>query len=102
MTSRRDFIKISALGAGILASGSGSYKILKALSSQEEVNKLVVDLKRTQRTARSVFGNVQAGYTRPLKERSGRSPEMTRISIATAGSVPGGRAVLVCIMTRTV
>jgi thiosulfate reductase/polysulfide reductase chain A len=47
MTSRRDFIKISALGAGVLAAGAGSYKVLKALSSPGEVEKLAVDLKRT-------------------------------------------------------
>ena len=47
MTSRRDFIKISALGAGALVAGTGTYKITKALSSPEKVKKLVVDLKRT-------------------------------------------------------
>src|SRR5450759_816792 len=47
MTSRRDFIKISAMGAGVLAVGTGAYKVIKGLSSPEEVKKLVVDLKRT-------------------------------------------------------
>jgi thiosulfate reductase/polysulfide reductase chain A len=47
MTSRRDFIKISALGAGVLAVGTGAYKVINALSSPEAVSKLVVDLKRT-------------------------------------------------------
>src|SRR5450759_5457050 len=47
MTSRRNFIKISALGAGVLVAGTGSYKIIKALSSNGDVKKLVVDLKRT-------------------------------------------------------
>lgn len=47
MTSRRDFIKISAMGAGVLVAGTGAYKVIKALSSPEEVKKLVVDLKRT-------------------------------------------------------
>ncbi|MCK7536083.1 MAG: twin-arginine translocation signal domain-containing protein [Marinilabiliales bacterium] len=47
MASRRDFIRISAIGAGVLAAGAGTYKIVKALSSPEEAAKLVVDLKRT-------------------------------------------------------
>jgi thiosulfate reductase/polysulfide reductase chain A len=47
MTSRRDFIKISAMGAGVLAMNSGAYGAIKLLSSPEEVKKLKVDLKRT-------------------------------------------------------
>lgn len=47
MTSRRDFIKISAMGAGVLIAGTAAYKVIKSLSSPEEVKKLVVDLKRT-------------------------------------------------------
>ncbi len=45
MTSRRNFIKISAIGAGVLAVGAGGYKVIKALSSPEEAGKLIVDLK---------------------------------------------------------
>ncbi|MBK7713382.1 MAG: molybdopterin-dependent oxidoreductase [Bacteroidales bacterium] len=47
MTSRRDFIRISAMGVGVLAAGTGAYKVIKALSSAKEEGKLVVDLKRT-------------------------------------------------------
>jgi thiosulfate reductase/polysulfide reductase chain A len=47
MTSRRNFIKISAFGAGALVVGTGKINALKGLSSPEEVKKLVVDLKRT-------------------------------------------------------
>jgi thiosulfate reductase / polysulfide reductase chain A len=47
MTSRRDFIRISAIGAGVLAAGTGGYKILKVLSSPEAAGHLFVDLKRT-------------------------------------------------------
>jgi thiosulfate reductase/polysulfide reductase chain A len=47
MTTRRDFIKISALGAGVLVVGTGKINALKSLASPEEVKKLVVDLKRT-------------------------------------------------------
>ncbi|MBK7134578.1 MAG: molybdopterin-dependent oxidoreductase [Bacteroidales bacterium] len=47
MTSRRDFIRISAMGAGVLVAGTAAYKVIKSLSSPEEVKKLVVDLKRT-------------------------------------------------------
>jgi thiosulfate reductase / polysulfide reductase chain A len=47
MASRRDFIKISAMGAGVLVVGTGAYKVIKALSSPGEASKLVVDLKRT-------------------------------------------------------
>ena len=47
MTSRRDFIKISAMGAGALALTRGTFGRAKLLSSPDEVNKLKVDLKRT-------------------------------------------------------
>jgi thiosulfate reductase / polysulfide reductase chain A len=47
MANRREFIKISLYGAGALVAGTGSYKILKSLSSPETVKNLVVDLKRT-------------------------------------------------------
>ena len=47
MTSRRDFIRISAMGAGALAVGVGAFKVIKAISSPEELKKLVVDLRRT-------------------------------------------------------
>ena len=47
MTSRRDFIKISALGAGALAMTSGAYGAMKLFSSPEEATKLKVDLRRT-------------------------------------------------------
>ena len=36
MTSRREFIRISLIGAGVLAAGAGAYKVSKALSSPEE------------------------------------------------------------------
>jgi thiosulfate reductase/polysulfide reductase chain A len=47
MTSRRDFIRISAIGTGVLLGGAGAYKVVKALSSPAEVKKLTIDLKRT-------------------------------------------------------
>ncbi|MCU0407571.1 MAG: molybdopterin-dependent oxidoreductase, partial [Bacteroidales bacterium] len=47
MTSRRDFIRISAMGAGVLAAGAGTNKLLKAFSSPAEAAKLSVDLRRT-------------------------------------------------------
>jgi thiosulfate reductase / polysulfide reductase chain A len=47
MTSRRDFIKISVIGAGALALTRGTFGSAKLLSSPDEVNKLKVDLKRT-------------------------------------------------------
>ncbi len=47
MTSRRDFIKISAIGAGVLAMTKGTFGAVKLLSSPEETKKLKVDLKRT-------------------------------------------------------
>ncbi len=31
MANRREFIKISLYGAGILAAGAGTYKVIKAL-----------------------------------------------------------------------
>jgi len=47
MTTRRNFIRISAIGAGALIAGAGSYKILKTLSKPEELNNLKLDLRRT-------------------------------------------------------
>jgi thiosulfate reductase / polysulfide reductase chain A len=47
MASRREFLRISFIGAGVLAAGAGTYKIVKALSSPEEVKDLKIDLKRT-------------------------------------------------------
>jgi thiosulfate reductase / polysulfide reductase chain A len=47
MTTRRDFIRISAMGAGALAVSTGAYGAIKLLSSPEEVKKIKVDLKRT-------------------------------------------------------
>ncbi|MCX6335102.1 MAG: molybdopterin-dependent oxidoreductase [Bacteroidia bacterium] len=49
MANRREFIKISLYGAGFLAAGTGTYKVIKALSKREkeEITKLAIDLKRT-------------------------------------------------------
>ncbi len=47
MTTRRDFIRMTAIGAGVLAAGASSFNILKAVSSAEKVKSLAVDLKRT-------------------------------------------------------
>lgn len=37
MTTRRDFIRMTAIGAGVLAAGASSFNILKAVSSAEKV-----------------------------------------------------------------
>jgi thiosulfate reductase / polysulfide reductase chain A len=47
MTSRRDFLKISAIGAGALAMGTGAFGAIRLISSPEDARKLKVDLKRT-------------------------------------------------------
>ncbi len=47
MTSRRNFIRISAIGAGVLITGTATFKVIRSLSSPEKIKKLVVDLKRT-------------------------------------------------------
>ena len=47
MANRRQFIKLSFIGAGALAVSSGAYGAIKLLASPEEVKKLKVDLKRT-------------------------------------------------------
>ena len=49
MANRREFIKISLYGAGILAAGAGTYKVIKALSKkeEEEIKKLAIGLNRT-------------------------------------------------------
>ena len=48
MANRREFIKISLYGAGVLLAGAGSYKVIKSLSKkeEEEVSTLFADLKR--------------------------------------------------------
>jgi len=47
MTNRRQFIKITAFGAGALAIGSGAYKAMAGFSSTTEAAKLTVNLTRT-------------------------------------------------------
>lgn len=47
MTNRRDFIKITAYGAGALAMSGGLFQAVKALSSPEKTGPLVADLLRT-------------------------------------------------------
>jgi thiosulfate reductase/polysulfide reductase chain A len=47
MTNRREFIKISAYGAGIIAAGAGTYKIIKTLAGQHNEEPVDFDLKRT-------------------------------------------------------
>jgi thiosulfate reductase / polysulfide reductase chain A len=47
MTSRRGFIKISAIGAGGLAMTTGAYSAIKLFSSPDDFKKIKVDLKRT-------------------------------------------------------
>jgi thiosulfate reductase/polysulfide reductase chain A len=47
MTNRRDFIKITAYGAGALIMGGGFFQAVKAFSSPEKVGRLSVDLTRT-------------------------------------------------------
>lgn len=47
MVSRRDFIRLSALGAGALAAGAGGYRIINSFSSPAGADKLVPDLSRT-------------------------------------------------------
>ena len=47
MTSRRNFIRMTVIGAGSLAVGVSSINILKAVSSAEKGKNLVIDLKRT-------------------------------------------------------
>ena len=47
MTNRRQFIKLSVMGTGVLAFGTGAFGAIKMLSSPEEVKKLSVNLSRT-------------------------------------------------------
>ena len=49
MANRREFIRISLYGAGFIAAGAGTYKVIRALSKkeEEEIKKLAIDLKRT-------------------------------------------------------
>jgi thiosulfate reductase/polysulfide reductase chain A len=47
MASRRDFIKFSLIGGGVIAAGAGTIGIARLLSSPPDPEGLVVDLKRT-------------------------------------------------------
>ncbi|MFN8208248.1 MAG: molybdopterin-dependent oxidoreductase [Bacteroidales bacterium] len=47
MASRRQFIRISSLGAGALLAGGGAYKLISEFSSSAEEGKVAVDLTRT-------------------------------------------------------
>jgi thiosulfate reductase / polysulfide reductase chain A len=47
MTTRRDFIRITAYGAGAVAAGSGFFQTVKAFSSPEKTGALAVNLIRT-------------------------------------------------------
>jgi thiosulfate reductase / polysulfide reductase chain A len=67
MTSRRQFIKISALGAGALAVGAGFYKALEGLSSPNVVEKLAVDLTRVPTYCEVCFWKC-AGWVYKTKE----------------------------------
>ena len=52
-------------------------------------------------TARSVSGNVRAGYIRTKREKSGNWKATRTISIAMAVCVHVGQAVSVCILMKT-
>jgi len=91
MTSRRDFIKISALGAGVLAMTRGTFGAAKLFASPDEAKKLKVDLKRTPTYCEVCSGNVPAGFTRLLKVKSGKSLEMMKISIQMVVSATRNR-----------
>lgn len=47
MTTRRDFIRISLIGAGVVAAGGGTYSLLKGISGKPEPPGKVSDLLRT-------------------------------------------------------
>ncbi|NMC40170.1 MAG: molybdopterin-dependent oxidoreductase [Bacteroidales bacterium] len=47
MTSRRDFIKISLIGAGVVAAGAGTYGIIKSFSDKDLNPGALPDLSRT-------------------------------------------------------
>lgn len=47
MTKRRDFIRISLLGAGAIAAGAGAYSLFKRYPSVPEVSGITIDITRT-------------------------------------------------------
>jgi thiosulfate reductase / polysulfide reductase chain A len=47
MTSRRDFIKITAVGAGALVAGAGTYKVIRALNSRKNGGISITDQRIT-------------------------------------------------------
>jgi len=47
MTTRRDFIRISLIGAGVVAAGGGTYSLLKGMSGKPETPGKISDLLRT-------------------------------------------------------
>jgi thiosulfate reductase / polysulfide reductase chain A len=67
MTSRRHFIKITTLGAGALAVGSGFYKALADVKAPDGARNLVVDLTRTPTYCEVCFWKC-AGWVYKTKE----------------------------------
>lgn len=67
MANRREFIKVSLYGAGVLAAGTGGYRVLKSLSSPDTVKKITVDLKRTPTYCEVCFWKC-AGWVYKTKE----------------------------------
>jgi len=73
MTTRRDFIRISVMGAGALAVTTGAYGAIKLLSSPEEVKNSRLILIEHQHIVRFASGNVPDGFTKHLRAKSGKS-----------------------------
>jgi len=72
MANRRQFIKLSFMGAGVLAVSSGAYGAIKLLSSPEEVKNLKWNLKRTPTYCEVCFWKCAGWFIKLLREKSGK------------------------------
>jgi len=101
-TSRRKFIKISALGlCGAIASASalnlvGGNSYLNELVAQNIIKKL----KNLRRIAKYVFGNVQLGLIQMTKEIFKKLLVMKLTHIVTDDYVQEEQVALECILMR--
>jgi hypothetical protein len=101
MTSRREFIRISALGLGAFALAGGTSGLSGALSMKHPWKNLNLILQESLLTAKFASGNAPAGSIRTRMGKSGRSPAMTLTPSVTADFVRVAQAVWVCTMTKT-
>jgi len=102
-TSRRKFIKISALGLGSVAATTSAVNMFGANSYLDDLvtQNVSKKFKRTLLIAKFAFGNVQLGLTPMKTGRLKKLLEMTMIHIVMEDFAQEVLEVWECIMTRT-